>query len=120
VIEHIDEPLTAFKSMISLLNPGGHLVLTTPYNEQWSDPNVNALPGAAYGQNASYFCRGTSRRELDEWRRDSGSEIVCQEFWQFWSGEVWTQGTALPVPCEVSKTDSHQLTCLPLQKTSVD
>ena len=117
VIEHVDEPLTAFKSMIALLNRGGHLVLTTPYNEQWSVPNVYALPGAAYGQNASYICRSTSRRELDEWLRDSGSEIVCQEFWQFWSEEVWTLGTALPVPREVSRTDPHQLTYLLLQKT---
>lgn len=119
VIEHIDKPVIAFKSMIALLRPGGHLVLTTPYNEQRSVPNVYALPGAAYGQDAPYICRSTSRREVDGWLSETGAEIVCQEFWQFWSGEVWTQGTPLSAPRQVSRNDSHQLTCLLLQKPSV-
>lgn len=116
VIEHIDEPLVAFRSMIALLKPGGHLVLTTPYNEQRSVPNVYVLPGAAYGQDVPYICRCTSRREVDGWLSNTGSEIVCQELWQFWSGEVWTQGTPLPVPRQVTRTDPHQLTCLLLRK----
>ena len=33
VIEHIHDAAAAFRSMIALLKPGGHLVLTMPYNE---------------------------------------------------------------------------------------
>jgi SAM-dependent methyltransferase len=118
VIEHIDQPTTAFKSMIALLRPGGYLVLTTPYNERRSVPNVYALPGAAYGQDAPYICRGSSRGDIDNWLTGTGSEIVCQEFWSFWSGEVWTQGAPLSVPRQVTKDDPHQLTCLLFQKSS--
>jgi 2-polyprenyl-3-methyl-5-hydroxy-6-metoxy-1,4-benzoquinol methylase len=116
VIEHIDRPAKAFKSMITLLRPGGHLVLTTPYNELRSVANVYSLPGAAYGQDLPYICRSTSRREVDEWLQETGSEIVSQELWQFWTGEVWTQGTPLPVPRRVSRGEPHQLTCLLIQR----
>jgi len=118
VIEHIDRPTMAFRSMIDLLTPGGHLVLTTPYNERRSVANVYALPGAAYGQDAPYICRSSSRGEIDDWLGETGSEIVRQEFWRFWSGEVWTQGTPLPAPHQVTKNDPHQLTCLLLRKSS--
>jgi SAM-dependent methyltransferase len=56
VIEHIKEHAAAFQSMIRLLQPGGHLVLTTPYNEQGSVPNVYDLPDAAYGKSLPYIC----------------------------------------------------------------
>jgi 2-polyprenyl-3-methyl-5-hydroxy-6-metoxy-1,4-benzoquinol methylase len=116
VIEHIEEHVIAFRSMIGLLKPGGHLILTTPYNEHRFVPNVYALPGAAYGQGQSYICRCTSRRELAGWLRDTRTEITRQEFWQFWSGEVWTQGTRLGAARQVTADDPHQLTCLLIWK----
>jgi SAM-dependent methyltransferase len=116
VIEHIENHANSFRAMLNLLKPGGHLVLTTPYNERQSVPNVYALPNAAYGPGLPYICRSTSRRELDGWLRDTGAEIVRQEFWDFWSGDVWVQGTALPVPRQVSAADPHQLTCLLIRK----
>jgi 2-polyprenyl-3-methyl-5-hydroxy-6-metoxy-1,4-benzoquinol methylase len=112
VIEHIGDHAIAFNAMMSLLNPGGHLILTTPYNEHRFVPNVYALPGAAYGQDLPYICRSTSRQEVDGWLHDTGAKIISQEFWQFWSGEVWTQGEPLPTPREVTRDDPHQLTCL--------
>ena len=117
VIEHIDEPLIAFCSMIGLLKPGGHLVLTTPYNAQRPVSNVYSLPGAAYGQDLPYICRSTSRAEVDIWLRESGSQIVNQEFWQFWTGEVWAQGTPLGIPRQVGRENPHQLTCLLVRRS---
>ena len=118
VVEHIEDHAAAFRSMINLLNPGGHLVLTTPYSEHHFVPNVYALADAAFGADLPYVCRSTSRQELDEWLRDTGSEIVRQEFWQFWTGTVWAQGSALPVPRQVGASDPHQLTCLLIRKTA--
>lgn len=116
MIEHIDDHQAAIRGMLALLNPGGHLVLTTPYNERRAVPNVYVLPGAAYGQNAAYICRSTSRTELDAWL-SLGFAILEQEYWRFWTGEVWTQGKPLPLPERSSRDRSHQLTCLLLRKT---
>jgi len=116
VIEHIEDHARAFSSMIDLLKPGGHLILTMPYSDRHAVPNVYVLPDAAYGAGNPYICRSTSRKELDEWLMMTGTEIVRQEFWEFWSGDVWTQGTPLPVPRQVSSADPHQLTCLLIRK----
>src|SRR4030088_3142396 len=47
VIEHIEDHQTAFKNMIAMLKPGGHLIVTTPYSEKNPVPNVYKLAGAA-------------------------------------------------------------------------
>lgn len=112
VIEHIEDHLTAFKNMIGLLKPGGHLVVTTQYSELNPVPNVYKLQGAAYGQDAPYICRSTSRRELDEWIRQTGAELVKQEFYRLWTGPVWTQGEYLPTPKRVTQNDAHQLSLM--------
>jgi len=116
VIEHIDDPMTAFRSMIALLEPGGHLVLTMPYNERRFVPNVYDLPETAYGKDAPYICSSTSRAELDEWVRTTGVEIVSQEYWRFWTGEVWAQGEQAVVPHQVGPTEPHNLTCILARK----
>jgi len=116
VIEHIEDHARAFQSMIGLLKPEGHLVVTMPYNERHAVPNVYDLPDAAYDAGNPYICRSTSRKELDRWLETTGAEIVRQEFWEFWSGDVWTQGTALPVPRQVGAADPYQLTCLLIRK----
>lgn len=112
VIEHIEDHRSAFSQMVSLAKPGGLVLITTPYNEREAVPNVYKLPGAAYGQDLSYICRSTSRREVDAWMAATGAEIVTQDYWEFWTGTVWTQGQILPVPRKVTPQDSHQLTCI--------
>jgi len=115
VIEHITDHVHAVKSMMSLLAPGGILVLTTPYNEIRHVSNVYELEGAAYGQDLPYACRSTSRSELDEWLNIAGGEVVDQEFWKLWSGDIWCQGDFLDKPKKVPARDSHQLTCLTIR-----
>jgi SAM-dependent methyltransferase len=116
VIEHIEDHRRAFTSMSRLLRPSGHLLLTTPYSERHYVPDVYKLPGAAYGQDAPYICRSTSRSELDDWIVGSGLKIVDQEYWRLWSGNVWTQGDFLPLPQKTNADNPHQLTCLLFEK----
>lgn len=44
VIEHIPNHLDAINGMFSLLNPGGYLIITAPYNERQYHDNVYNLP----------------------------------------------------------------------------
>ena len=118
VIEHIEDHRTAFLSMVNLLAPGGHLIITTPYNEHRSVPDVYKLPRAAYGQNFPFICRSSSRAEIDSWLSVTPVNIVRQEYWEFWTGDVWTQGEPIAAPRQVNLSETHQLTCILLQKPS--
>lgn len=119
VIEHIEDHLSAMEGMVRLLAPHGHLVLTTPYTEQRTVSNVYAEPGAAYGQDAPYVCRSSSRTELTQWLDVTGAEIVVQEYWRFWTGPFWTQGELYLVPEQVTADEPHQLACFLLRRGSV-
>jgi 2-polyprenyl-3-methyl-5-hydroxy-6-metoxy-1,4-benzoquinol methylase len=116
VIEHIDDHVSSMRAMVTLLAPHGHLVLTTPYTEQRSISNVYAEPGTAYGQEAPYICRSSSRKELTQWLEATGTEIVAQEYWRVWTGPFWAQGRRYSVPEQVTADEAHQLTCLLLRR----
>lgn len=116
VLEHIVSFDRAVKNMFALLEPGGHLILTCPYSEHAYVPNVYALPGSSYGQEASYVTQSYSRKELDRWLAESDASLVEQEFWQYWQGEFWTQGQQLIPPRASSATEAHQLSCMLLRK----
>jgi len=53
---------------------------------------------------------------VERWTRESGAEIVEQEYWQFWHGDHWTVGEQVIPPKRVGPTDKHQLTCILLRK----
>lgn len=116
VLEHIKQPDKAINNMLTLLKPGGHLVLTFPYSEQRYIENVYKLPNSSYGQDASYICQSYSREELDRWFRNGNSSIVEQEYLQYWDGDFWTSGNQIIPPFFVDRTEKHQLTCLLVRK----
>jgi len=116
VLEHIREHEKAVKSIFSLLKPGGHLVMTFPYNEKKYIENVYDLPDSSYGKDYSFICQSYSRAELNRWLEGGEAEILKQEYWQFFSGEFWTCGEQLEPPKKVNKEEKHHLTCLLLRK----
>ncbi len=118
VLEHIKPHGDAVKSMLSLLNPGGHLVLTCPYNETKYIENCYDLEGSSYGQGAAFVCQAFSRKEVEGWLRQNGATIVKQDYWNFFTGKFWTVGEVVKVPRRVTKTETHQLTCLLLKKAT--
>ena len=116
VLEHIVEPDRAIASMHRLLRPGGHLVLTCPYSESRYEANVYELEDSSYGRGSPYVCQSYSRAELDRWLAADSWSIVEQEFWRFWTGEVWTCGERVTPAEKVGAGDPHQLTCLLLRR----
>jgi SAM-dependent methyltransferase len=118
VLEHIAEHQKAVEGMLGLLAPGGHLVISAPYNERNYCPNVYRLAGseAARSPLPAYATQAFSRRELDGWL-GSGARLVEQEHWRFFNGEYWTVGEKLPLPEKTSAGELHQLSCLLLERT---
>jgi SAM-dependent methyltransferase len=118
VIEHIDDAAAAFRSMIALLIPGGHLVLTMPYNETKYVEDVYKLPGGDLGDPQDYCCACYNRAVLDQWLAEAPpARIVRQDYWQFWSGDVWRQGHRLTHSIRTAADRPHQLTCALIRRT---
>ena len=115
VLQHIESSDTAISSLISLLKPGGHLILSFPYSENRYVRNVYELPGSSYGQGNPYIVQSTSRDVLNRWFTGKNIKIVEQEYWQFWEGDYWTVGSQIIPPQKVSQPDKHQLTCIHCQ-----
>lgn len=117
VLEHIREHRVAMRNMFRLLEPGGHLVVTCPYNERQYAPNVYDIEGSAYGQNAPYITQAFSRRNVNSWLEEGGVELVEQEFWCMWSGGFWTVGEQILPPRRVARDDKHHLSCMLFRKS---
>lgn len=116
VLEHIDNHLAAVEQMFSLLKPGGHLILTFPYNELQYVKNVYSLPGSV-GEDAFPFATQVySRKEVNAWLVANRAKLVVQEYWRFYTGEFWTQGEQITPPIQVGVTKRHQISCLLLQR----
>lgn len=111
VLEHIEEHELAVRNMIKLLNPGGKLVITVPYNELEYVHNVYKLSGSGYGQANDYICQVFSRKELESW----GVKVIEQEYWRLFHGKFWTFGRQYYPPIKTTKDELHQLTCLLLE-----
>ena len=120
VLEHIKDHRSAVRSMFSLLNPGGHLILTFPYHEQSYAENVYKLPGSGVKEEYSFVTQAFSRNEVDAWLHDNGGELVEQEYWKFFTGEYWTLGERLFPPVRVEKDELHQHSCILMRKSSGD
>ncbi len=118
VIEHIEEHDVAIKNMFSLLNEGGHLILTCPYTENEYVENVYVLPESnAYGKDIFFVCQSYSREKLNNWLSSNGGQIIEQEFWQLWEGDYWTTGESVLPPVKVDAKGKHQLSCIVIKKT---
>jgi SAM-dependent methyltransferase len=114
VLEHIKEHDAAVRSMLAVLKPGGHLVLTFPYQESQYLEDVYRMTGAGYGADLPFVCQMYSRAEIDRWFQHD--RVVTQEFWRVFSGEYWTFGETLRPPVQTTREERHQLTCLLIQK----
>ena len=117
VLEHIPNHRDAVDGMFRLLKPGGHLVLTFPYNEERYVDNVYELPEASYGRKYGFICQVFSRAQIEDWLSDGRGRIVNQEYYEVFSGNLWTFGERVCPPRKVEKGQKSHLTCLLIQKT---
>jgi len=116
VLEHLDHPEAAVRSMCKLLNTGGHLVLTFPYNETTFVENVYSCPEAGYGKDEPYKCAVYSRTQLDQWVSANNTRICEQEYWKCFTGKMWTFGERLAPVKLAPQEQEHDLTCVLLEK----
>jgi len=116
VLEHIQEHDQAVQSMFSLLKPGGHLILTFPYNDHSYHGNVYDFPGSTVIEKPHFITQAFSRSELEGWLSANQAAIVDQEFWRFYTGDYWTCGERVQPPEQVSREMPHQVTCLLIRK----
>jgi SAM-dependent methyltransferase len=115
VLSTISDHQAAISGMFRVLRPGGHLVLSFPYNETQSVDNAYRLPDAGYGQNARYRCRIYSRTEIDTWLREHPAELVEQEYYRVFTGDYWTVGARLS-PLRVTVNDLHHFTTIVIRR----
>jgi SAM-dependent methyltransferase len=117
VLEHIKDFEKAIKEMASLLSPRGVLVLSFPYCENKYIENVYRLKNTeGYGQNIPYICQVFSRPQINNWLEQFDLSITEQEYWQFYTGKFWSEGSPIFPPKQVGQNDTHQITCLALIK----
>ena len=116
VLEHIPDHRSALTSIHQLLESNGYLILTFPYIEQVYHEDIYTHSNAGYGQDANFITQVYSRAEINQWLSDTSFEIIDQEYYKVFTGEMWTMGDRV-TPCEqVSKAELHHLTCILLQK----
>lgn len=116
VLEHIPNHKSAIANMYKLLESGGYLLLSFPYNEKEYHQNIYEHPDAGYGKDSKFITQIYSRDTLDSWIKETPFKIISQEYYKTFTGELWTFGERL-IPCvEAKSTDPHHLTCLLLQK----
>lgn len=117
VLEHIPLHREALKGMFSLLNPGGQIILTFPYNEHTYHPDIYRHPQAGYGQQHPFIGQVYSRNEVNSWLADNNGVILKQLYYEAFTGELWTMGDPIYPLRETSATSRHHLTCLLLAKS---
>ncbi|OHA94164.1 MAG: hypothetical protein A3E02_00770 [Candidatus Zambryskibacteria bacterium RIFCSPHIGHO2_12_FULL_38_34] len=115
-LEHIEKCDQAVKSMFSLLKNGGILVLTFPYNEKRGVSNVYSLPDSTAKNLPKYKTRAYCREDLDRWQKQNNAYLIKQEYWQFFTGDYWTEGKIILPPQKVEREDKHQISCILFQK----
>jgi SAM-dependent methyltransferase len=115
VMSTIAEDRVALAGMLAALHPGGRLVLSFPYNETAPVANVYELPEAGYGRDARYRCRIYARADVDAWLEQYGLEIIEQEYYRTFGGELWTMG-GRETPRRVSVAQRHHFTAIVLRR----
>ena len=115
VLEHINDHAKAVKKMLNLLEDGGYLILTFPYNENKYVANAYEIDGSQKQKNVPYVCQVFSRSQIGEWI-GLDARIVEQEYWRFYNGEFWGVGEKLCPSRQVGKNEQHDLTCLLIKK----
>jgi hypothetical protein len=111
----IPDDSAAVAGMFKLTRPGGLVAMSFPYNEHRSVANVYELPDAGYGQDFRFKCKLYSRADIDRWISEQQAELVLQERYRVFSGELWTMGHRV-VPTVTGPDEPHHFTTVVLRK----
>jgi hypothetical protein len=116
VLEHIKDHIAAMRNMVALLEPGGLLILTTPFSYSNPDPNVYMRRDALYGKDLPNICRSSSSTELNQWL-SCGLTLKQKELWKLFTGDVWATGERCKWLQAETEDQRHQLGCFLFVKT---
>ncbi len=116
VLEHIPDHAEAVRGMFNLLKPGGHLLLTFPYNENQYVPDVYRVEGSTAPADASFICQVYSREQIDGWLADNPGTILRQEYHEVFTGDLWTLGNRIYPVRPSTRAGRHHLSCLLIRK----
>ena len=116
VLEHIKDYNNAMNSMSKLINPGGFLILSFPYNEKKYVENVYFLPDSCAPKNLPFTTQAFSRLQINQWSEKYILEIIEQEYWKFYTGDYWTTGEKLHIPIKTNSIEKHQISCIIFKK----
>lgn len=117
VLEHVTDHGAAFRHMSALLAPGGHLIVTCPFNAAQYCPNVYALPESSVGAGRHPFVtQAYSQQEVAGWLATTRLALVAQEYWRCFTGPYWTTGEQLKPFQQVRADEPHQHSCLLFEK----
>jgi 2-polyprenyl-3-methyl-5-hydroxy-6-metoxy-1,4-benzoquinol methylase len=97
-LEHIVEFDKAVSNMCNLLDSGGILIASFPYNEKRYCGNVYMLEESRAAKNFPFITQSFSRVQVDKWCNDQNLSILEQEYWAFFEGEYWSTGERLDHP----------------------
>jgi SAM-dependent methyltransferase len=117
VLEHIPDQDAAMHQMFRLLEPGGHLILTCPYNESTGVARLADLPdfkGGSYGRNTGVL----SRSDVNRWLTQSAWDVIAQRYYQINTGDFYGMGRSVIPPRSTDAVHAHQLTCMVFRKSS--
>lgn len=117
VLEHIEKYDLAVENMVSLLNDGGHLIITSPHSNFKYCQNVyDESDSSAYNRDFPFVCQSFSNPIIDSWLEKYDLEIVSEQYWKLWTGKFWTTGERI-MPAVLTDRDSdHQLMCILFRK----
>lgn len=118
VLQHVPKHDLALASMARLTKPGGGIILAFPINKDHYIDNVYDRPQSGYGRNPYYGCHVFSQAEILRWCRDLRLELVDQEFYQVFEGDLWTFGNRLNPPKIVDTDSLYQFGSVCLRRLS--
>jgi len=99
VLEHIDKPVLAVKSMASLLKPDGILILTFPFTIYEYISNVYDLPDSdELSSKFQYKAQSFTEKNLTEWGKQFGLKEIKRVYIRGWNGRYWRCGDRIAFP----------------------
>jgi 2-polyprenyl-3-methyl-5-hydroxy-6-metoxy-1,4-benzoquinol methylase len=115
-VQGIPQADAAVESMFRLLNPGGSLIMSLPFNAREHVANVYELPEAAYGKDLTYIAAVFSADDLKRWAERSGATLADQEYWRCFTGRLWACGERVWPPQQTSAEEPHHMSCVLFRK----
>lgn len=114
-LEHIKNYDAAVISMMGMVKPGGHIVITGPYTDAFHVDDCYRVPGADAGLAAEpYIGNSYSGADLKRWL-GYGGKLVESEYWNGFTGKHWALGDRIAPP-RAATVDNGNHACLLIRR----